>query len=179
MKKSILAVLLMFALVVPALAETLEVVGKVGYGLNAKVTNEGDSLDVNSPFMVGAEGYIYVIPGLGLGAGINNIFDAEVKDSEDLKIGATNIYVSVKPKLGFIADVYLLGQLGYGLVRIPDVPKIENGIYWGVGAGVELMSFVVELLYSNNNFKIIPDGDPSISLTYSVIALNVGYKFSI
>ncbi|MDD5021142.1 MAG: outer membrane beta-barrel protein [Endomicrobiaceae bacterium] len=234
MKKSILAVLLMFALVVPALTETVETIGveapvavaepkatvapavvaestgtvatpvvvaepkattvapivvaesvstaelvvKVGYGLNAQIKTDGySSLDVSSPFMIGAEGYMYVTQGLGLGLGINNIFDADIKD-EGAKIGVTNIYFSVKPKLGF-ADVYLLGQVGYGLVRIPELSDmgadIKNGMYWGVGAGVELMSFVVELLYSNNNFTI----ETSPTYTYSMIAVNVGYKFLI
>lgn len=180
MKKSILSVLLMFALVVPALTETLEVVGKVGYGVNSKIDNSGTTMDVNSPFVLGAEGYLYLIPSLGLGAGISNVFDSEVKDSNGIKFGMTNVYFSVKPKIGFIADVYLLGQIGYGLVRVSEVQKADSGIYWGAGAGVELMSWLVEIIYSNNKMSIKPGpSDPAFDVTHSMVTLNVGYKFSI
>lgn len=202
MKKSILAVLLMFALVVPSFAETVvvtegtaepvvvsegtvepegtvELVAKVGYGLSPQLKSDGDTVDVNSPYMVSAEGYVYITPSIGLGLGANHIFDAALKDAEDFKVGATNIYASIKPKLGFIANLYLLGQVGYGLMRVPDAPKIENGIYWGVGAGVELAPFIVEVIYSNNNFKLVNTLDQSIDITYSMIAVNVGLKFSI
>lgn len=180
MKKSILAVLLMVALVVPAFSETLEVVGKVGMGFNSKIDNNGSGMDVNSPFIVGAEGYLYLLPVVGLGAGISNVFDSEVKDSNGIKFGMTNVYFSVKPKIGFIADVYLLGQLGYGLVRVTDIEKAESGLYWGAGAGVELSSFIVEILYSNNKMTIKPSpSDPQFDVTHSMVSFNVGYKFSI
>lgn len=180
MKKSIFAVLLMFVLAAPALCETLEVVGKAGYGFNSKIDNGGTNMDVNSPFVLSAEGYVYLLPSVGIGAGISNVFDAEVKDSNGIKIGMTNVYVSVKPKIGFIADVYLLGQLGYGLVRVTEVEKAENGIYWGAGAGVELMSWVVEIIYSNNKMTVKPSpSDPSFDVTHSMVTLNVGYKFAI
>lgn len=180
MKKSILAVLLMFALVVPAFSETLEVVGKVGYGVNAKIDNSGQTMDVNSPFMLGAEGYLYIIPSLGIGAGISNVFDSEVKDSNGIKMGMTNVYLSVKPKIGFIANVYLLGQVGYGLVRVTEIEKADSGMYWGAGAGIELMSWIVEVIYSNNKMTIKPSpSDPQFDVTHSMVSFNVGYKFSI
>jgi hypothetical protein len=180
MKKSIFTVLLMFALVSPALCETLEVVGKAGYGFNSKIDNSGTNMDVNSPFVLGAEGYLYLLPSVGIGAGISNVFDAEVKDSNGIKMGMTNVYVSVKPKIGFIANVYLLGQVGYGIVRVTDIEKADSGMYWGAGAGVELMSWVVEILYSNNKMTIKPSpSDPQFDVTHSMVTLNVGYKFSI
>ncbi|MDD3065309.1 MAG: outer membrane beta-barrel protein [Endomicrobiaceae bacterium] len=181
MKKSILAVLLMIGLVVPAFCETLEVVGKAGYGVNAKIDGSGGlTMDVDSPFVLGAEGYMYLLPSVGIGAGISNVFDSKVKNPAGVKIGMTNIYVSVKPKIGFIADVYLLGQFGYGLVRVSDVEKVDSGIYWGAGAGIELMSWIVEVVYSNNKMTVKPGpSDPAFDVTHSMVTLNVGYKFAI
>lgn len=180
MKKSILAVLIALTVVVPSFAEIIEVVGKAGMGFNSKIDNNGSTMDVNSPFILGAEGYLYLLPAVGLGAGISNVFDAEVKDSNGIKMGMTNVYVSVKPKIGFIANVYLLGQVGYGLVRVTDVQKADNGMYWGIGAGAELSSFIFEVLYSNNKMTIKPSPtDPQVDVTHSMVSFNVGYKFSI
>ncbi len=95
-------------------------------------------------------------------------------------MGMTNVYVSVKPKIGFIANVYLLGQVGYGLVRVSDVQKADSGMYWGIGAGAELSSFIFEVLYSNNKMTIKPSPtDPQVDVTHSMVSFNVGYKFSI
>lgn len=180
MKKSILTAFIALALAVPSFAEIIEIVGKVGVGGNSKIENNGHSQDLNSPFIVGAEGYLYLLPSVGLGAGISNVFDAELQESGGIDVGFTNVYFSVKPKIGFIANVYLLGQIGYGLARVSEVYEKENGIYWGVGAGVELSSFLVELVYSNNKFKVTPDEvTPSVDITHSMIALNVGYRLSI
>lgn len=179
MKKSFLAVLLVLVFAACSFAETFEVVGKLGLGGNSKIENDGNSQDVNSPVIIGAEGYVYALPSLGLGVGISNVFDADMQDS-DVSIGFTNVYFSVKPKVGFIANVYLLGQIGYGFTRVSKVYEKESGMYWGIGAGIEVTSFVFELVYSNNKFSVTPEEIVgSIDVTHSMIALNAGYKFSI
>ncbi len=52
MKKSILAVLIAILVAVPSFAETIEVVGKAGMGFNSKIDNSGNTMDVNSPFIL-------------------------------------------------------------------------------------------------------------------------------
>ena len=211
MKKLLAVVLLAVALVAPAFAAEkgdMEIVGKLGLNLTPKVeasgsfvdaggfspTREGDS-DTNMSVLVGAEFFYYLNKTVALGFGINNNFNADLKDTEghgiDCKgeVGFTNFYFAVKPKIEVESEifnsVYFLGQIGYGLFRFDGHRHGEsdgNGLYWGIGAGTEIYkNFIVELLYSFN-YGSIKDkfgyGDTA-DLTYKTLTLNVGYKFAI
>lgn len=67
------------------------------------------------------------------------------------------------------------------MLRISDtdaIDNIENGLYWGIGIGKEIQSFIVEVLYSVKSLKFDGFGAPEkIDGTYTTIALNVGYKY--
>lgn len=154
---------------------------------------------MGSAFVFAGEYFNCVTPTFEIGGGISNIFDS--KDTEsDAKIGFTNIYLSLKPKIYLNKEntepifLYFLGQIGAGLVRHninealgglpPNVAsKTDNGFYWGIGTGLEIKSFFFEILYSTNyfNYKIYNIFDPSLSqnfdFTFSTINLNIGYKF--
>jgi hypothetical protein len=142
-----------------------------------------------STFSLGADFYYYVMNNLGAGVGVNYVFDSKFKESWDTQdsLGATNIYVAVKPVFElqenkFIDKIYFLGQLGYGMTRYEDKESFysekynENGLYWAIGAGVEKCNIVVELVYSVNYFEI---EDWNESFTNRRTAINAGYKFSI
>lgn len=196
MKKSLLALLLAVAMVVPAFATdkgAMEVDVKLGYIIEPLLMeNETDAekwgYNTESTFSLGADFYYYVVNNLGLGVGINHIFANNMNDSwnDEVKVGATNIYLSVKPVFElqenkFIDKIYFLGQLGYGMTRYEDKEFYsekynENGLYWAIGAGVEKCNIVVELVYSVNYFEI---EDWNESFTSRRIAINAGYKFSI
>ena len=103
-------------------------------------------------------------------------------------MGATNIYVAVKPVFElqenkFIDKIYFLGQLGYGMTRYENKMNFsseknnENGLYWAIGAGVEKSNIIVELVYSVNYFEI--KDYSGYSYTSRRLAINAGYKFSI
>ncbi len=211
MKKSLLTLLLAVALVTPVFASEkgdMEIVGKLGLNLTPKVDasgslvdaggftpveGKGDS-DVNMSVLIGAEFFYYINKNVALGFGINNNFNADLKDMKDHgfdskgEVGFTNFYFAVKPKIELESEifnsVYFLGQLGYGLFRFDGHRHGEsdgNGLYWGIGAGTEIYkNFIVELLYSANNGSIKDKyglGDTA-DLTYTTITLNVGYKFT-
>jgi len=219
MKKGLLAVLMAVALIVPAFAAekgSMEIVGKIGLNLNPNVAASGElakngafkpgdyedcDCDVNNSVLIGAEFFYYLKKNFALGFGINNNFDADLQDLRDgelkfnSKIGFTNFYFAVKPKIELKSEsfksIYFLGQLGYGLLRFDSTYKIRdnneeklaetdgNGLYWGIGVGTELReSFIVELLYSVNYGSIKCEGITA-DLTYTTITLNVGYKFAL
>ena len=220
MKKSLLALLLAAALVTPAFAEKgeMEIVGKLGLNLNPNVAASGElakngefnphvygdcDCDVNKSFLIGAEFFYYLKKNFALGFGINNNFDADLQDLRNgelklnSKIGFTNLYLAVKPKIELKSEsfksIYFLGQLGYGLLRFDSTYKIRdnneeklaeadsNGLYWGIGVGTELReNFIVELLYSVNcgSIKDKFDTGRTADLTYKTLTLNVGYKFN-
>ena len=216
MKKSLLTLLLAVALVTPVFASEkgdMEIVGKLGLNLTPKVDASGNFVDkggfipkfsrglggegksdVNMSVLIGAEFFYYLNKNVALGFGINNNFNADLKDTKDQmqnnkgEVGFTNFYFAVKPKMELQSEifnsVYFLGQIGYGLFRFDGHVNGEadgNGLYWGIGAGTEIYkNFIVELLYSANNGSIKDKfgfGDTA-DLTYTTITLNVGYKFT-
>ena len=211
MKKSLLALLLAAALVSPVFAadkEAMEIVGKLGLNLNPNVAASGSfvnkggvtpnykgDLDANTSVLRGAEFFYYLNKTVALGFGINNNFNADLKDTKahgfDYKgeVGFTNFYFAIKPKIELESEIfnsiYFLGKIGYGLFSFDDHEygeKDSNGLYWGIGAGTEIYkNFIVELLYSFN-YGSIKDkfgiGDTA-DLTYKTLTLNVGYKFNL
>ena len=198
MKKGLLALLLTVALVAPVFAVekgSMEIVPKVGYVIEPLLMETEDDADsyaynAESTFSLGADFYYYVVNNLGLGAGINHIFTSNLNDGwdDESKVGATNIYLSVKPVFElqenkFIDRVYFLGQLGYGIMDSDKISysnsskKLDNGMYWGIGAGVEKCNIIVELMYSVNYSHFDCWGGEN--WTYRNIAINAGYKFNI
>ncbi len=196
MKKGLLALLLAVTLVAPVFAVekgSMEIVPKVGYVIEPLIMEDyyGEyyGCKQESTFSLGADFYYYVMNNLGAGVGVNYVFDSKFKESWDTQdsLGATNIYVAVKPVFElqenkFIDKIYFLGQLGYGMTRYEDKESFysekynENGLYWAIGAGVEKCNIVVELVYSVNYFEI---EDWNESFTNRRTAINAGYKFSI
>ncbi len=217
MKKSLLAILLAVALVAPVFATEkgdMEIVGKLGLNLTPNVAASGDvskkgyfrpwtfkdtDEDTNMSVLIGAEFFYYLNKNVALGFGINNNFNAELKDLTvgDMKfeseIGFTNLYFAVKPKIEMQSEIfnsiYFVGQLGYGILRFDsdyEGDKLSeadgNGLYWGIGAGTEIYkNFIVELLYSVNygSIKTVKFLNGTADLTYTTLTLNVGYKFAI
>ena len=198
MKKGLLALLLTVALVAPVFAVekgSMEIVPKVGYVIEPLLMETEDDADsyaynAESTFSLGADFYYYVVNNLGLGAGINHIFTSNLNDGwdDESKVGATNIYLSVKPVFelqenSFIDKIYFLGQLGYGMMDSEKIfgsntsNELENGMYWAIGAGVEKSNIIVELVYSVNYSHMDYWGGEI--WTYRNIVINVGYKFSL
>lgn len=197
MKKLLAVILLAVALVAPVFATdkgSMEFVPKIGYivePLLMEYQQDKDKYAYNaeSTFSLGADFYYYVVNNLGLGVGINHIFQSKMNSAwgSDGKIGATNIYLSVKPVFElqenkFIDKIYFLGQLGYGLFNNEKMSyyqpseEADNGMYWAIGAGVEKCNVIVELMYSVNYSYF---GYWEEIWTYRNIAINVGYKFNI
>lgn len=181
MKKSILTALLALALVMPVFAGekgAMEADVKMSIGLNPSIKVAGDSSDLNTSFGLGGDVYYYVDPAVALGLGLIYNFDTSPKDNSNFKAGTTNIYFAVKPKIALESEifncVYFLGQLGYGMPRANMSEDLKGGIYWGIGAGTEIQSFIVELIYGSSSGENFGD-----SFTLSSINLNVGYKFII
>ena len=59
--------------------------------------------------------------------------------------------------------------------------KIQNGLYYGIGAGAEYNNFVVDLMYKVNKAEAkVSDKDERYKddLDYSRVTLSVGYKFN-
>lgn len=204
MKKSLLTLLLAVAMAVPAFATDkgdIDIVGKLGFSVNP-VTNycngygwNADAYDRNPALSIAGEGLYSVLPELPVGLGINYQFDSKEKGDDNYESGVTNIYLTAKPIAKIDSKIftalYAIGQIGYGL-NIFDGKnsyggKFEadgNGLYWGLGAGTEIMNdFIFEFVFSTNywSYKYKEPGypDTTTDMVTTALTLFAGYKFSI
>ena len=194
MKKSILAVLLSITFITPVFAsekKDMDLDLKFGYTLDTSVKLYLDektySGATNRGCVLATDFYYYVASDLGLGLGINYTLDSKADYGRDDKYGFTNVYFAVKPKMDLDSDIldsfYFIGQIGYGFFRLDckdeSSPGTENGLYWGLGVGLEIMEhFVLELIHSFNYGYVEVNNDRK-DMKYSLLAINVGYKFNL
>ena len=197
MKKSILTLLLAVILVAPVFAsekKDMEIDVKFGYTLDTNVKlylAEGtDSGSTDQGVILGADFYYYAASNLALGLGINYIFDSKASYGYSDKYGFTNIYFTFKPKMDLDSDIldsfYFIAQIGYGLFRFsPDEDYVmenqstDNGLYWALGVGLEIMNdFILEAIHSFN-YGYVNANNNRNDMRYSLLAINVGYKFNL
>ncbi len=202
MKKLLAVVLLAAAMVAPAFAAekgSMEIDGKLGILFSPTIKIEADggeshSSDLDTTFSLGADFFYYVANEIAVGAGLEYVFESEVKESNGfMKYGATNLFVQAKYDIAVqndvINNIYPIVQLGYGINSVggkdADYVDLENGLYWGIGLGTTIKeNFIVELLYSFNygtqKPKEVYPGEPdSADMTVKTFKLKVGYKFAI
>ena len=203
MKKSLLAVLLAVVLVSPVFATdkgTMQLDVKAGMPVNQELKVKGDNTNINydldTTFSLGADFFYYIDSNIAVGAGIDHIFETKIKYdggvSANDKVGFTNVYLQAKYDFVLNNDIfnsiYPIIQLGYGLLDLDfntDFPGAswegESGLYWAIGVGTTIKeNFIVELIYSFDygKMKFKPSND-TYDLTYKILKLNVGYKFSL
>ena len=203
--------LLILTIVVPVLAKqqgSFDIVGKIGGTINPVVVYEDTSVDYsysqNPTLSISVESLYYLLPELSFGLGINYQSDSALKDTPlntKLETGATNIYLTIKPTSSIDSKIftalYAIGQFGYGLNRLGGAgysnTEIENdGICWGLGAGVEIKNnFIFEFVFSTNYYTLkqldypeVIDGVPhtyyfTTDMKKSTLTLFVGYKFNV
>ncbi|SKA07059.1 Outer membrane protein beta-barrel domain-containing protein [Cetobacterium ceti] len=143
--------------------------------------------------------------GLGIAYQNNNEFKKYSymieQESESTTFGKYNsVPVYLTGKYNFNTDSnwkpYIKANLGYSFnIQEKDVKnyyengrdsyklKVKNGVYAGIGTGVEYDNFLVDLTYSVNYAKATIHGDnaktKSQRLDYGRIVLSVGYKLDI
>ena len=208
MKKICFVVLLAAALVVPVFAvpafcegifnyskdsSKTEIEIKVGRTVNAKPEINRESVDVDDVYTIGIEVVSYANSFVGLGAGIYNVFDSKIKsngqvlsgDDGEYELAFTNPYLTLKSKVlqfdsDIVRNVYIYGQIGYGFMRIKNAFETEDGMYWGVGAGIDIWHFLIDVNYATNFGKIkVRSGADKIDVRQSTIIVSLGYRFSL
>lgn len=168
---------------------------KVGRTVNAKPEINRDPVDVDDVYTVGIEVMAYSNSFLGFGAGIYNIFDSKIKkdgvplvdqrtpSAGEYEIAFTNPYLTLKSKIlqfdsEIIRNVYIYGQLGYGFMRIKNAYETEDGMYWGIGGGVEIWHFLLDVNYATNFGKIkLKEHTDKIDVRQTTLIVSIGYRF--
>jgi hypothetical protein len=170
-----------------------EIEVKVGKTISPKPEINRESVDVDSVYTLGIEVVAYSNSFIGLGAGIYNVFDSKIKQNGhtisgpdgEYELAFTNPYLTLKSKIlqfdsEIIRNVYIYGQLGYGFMRIKNAYETEDGMYWGVGGGVEIWHFLLDVNYATNFGKIkIASGENKLDVRQSTIIVSLGYRFSL
>ncbi len=171
---------------------------KVGRTVNAKPEIARESVDVDDVYTLGIEVVAYSNSFIGFGAGIYNVFDSKIKkdgvtitdprpegNNGEYKIAFTNPYLTLKSKIlqfdsDIIRNVYIFGQIGYGFMRIENAYETEDGMYWGVGGGIDIWHFLIDVNYATNFGKIKRNhGEKKVDVRQSTIIVSLGYRFSL
>jgi hypothetical protein len=203
-KLLIFAVVLLMVAFVPGVSfsqdQAMSMAGfaaKAGIDLSGELEGEGDSVDVEMGFTLGAE-YLFPLGVVNVGPGLAFLIPRGI-DEEDAtgKIGFLPVYAVVNVPIPVQGSVlpYIFGRVGYSFVTDDSAiadhfeglgaenVEGEGGIYWGIGAGVLFAkNIIVELCYATHALSITGD-DPStgdehsIDADYTYINISVGYKF--
>ena len=193
MKKMLLGLFLVAGLASFASAHKIEVKG--GYDLGGKykikdaknntyIKNIDEDIDAKrNAFEAGAEYRYEVTPGLEVGAGVAYQQHNDLKDSKGELYNSVPIYGTAKYTFETPTTVkpYVKGDLGYSANNgnIDDY-KAKNGLYYGVGAGVNYNNFNAEVMYKENQgqYKNSNTGDKT-DANYRRVSLGVGYNFNL
>jgi hypothetical protein len=171
-----------------AFAKTsIDAVLKLGAAPSSQINNNhGERLEADPGYSISPEVYYYFTDNLGIGLGFNYMFYRYIEDRGDLNI--PNFYFAFRPKLKVIQNeyVYLIGQLGYGMMMHNfkanggEVLDDGSGLYYGIGGGIELYNFIFELLYTSNKATLKSiDSNYKEEDKYTLMTINIGYRFSI
>ena len=161
--------------------------------------NKSDRKDIGYEFSVEATQSVLpdVEVGLGLGYQDHGRAKAAEVDGEKAELmprfRSVPLYATAKYNLPIESEFhpYLKADLGYSFnmkssktYKYDDGEEYKfsykNGMYWGLGAGVEYENFVADLMYKMNYGKAKisdEDGSETHKLDYGRVTLSVGYRF--
>jgi len=141
--------------------------------------------------------YLYLINDIiKVGGGLQYLIEREVADVLDVessKFSYLPIYLTVQVNpINAAKEIFLKGNIGYNLLFTDSIVKgygpgvdrdEKGGLYYGISAGYEflfgLVASVSYDVYSSETKYSIGGNYDKFEYTYSIIGLNVGYKFKI
>ena len=160
--------------------------------------NKSDRKDIGYEFSVEATQSVLPEVEVGLGLGYQDHGRGKAVKDEDgdaplmPRFRSVPLYATAKYNLPIESEFhpYLKADLGYSFnMKSSKTYKDEdgefkfsykNGMYWGLGAGVEYENFVADLMYKMNYGKAKisdEDGSETHKLDYGRVTLSVGYRF--
>ena len=174
MKKALLGLFLVLAAAAYA-NSTIELKGALDVGNkyhfeNTSVKGKGGSGEI------GAEYRYEVTPGLEIGGGVAYQFHDELRDYTGSLDNSGPIYATAKYSFDnpSLVRPYVKGDLGYSI----NTDEAKDGLSYGVGGGLEIKNFNVEVMYKENKGKY-SIGSTDYKADYRRVTLGVGYDFSL
>ena len=188
MKRKFMGLFLVLGIVsFAANAGKVEVKG--AYDLGGKYHYDNSSEKAKSTAgEAGAEYRYELTPGFEVGAGTAYQWHKKVKarnssDENYENYNSVPVYGTAKYTFATPTTVkpYVKGDLGYSANNgnIDDY-KAKNGLYYGVGAGVNYNNFNAEVMYKENQgqYKNDNTGDKT-DANYKRVSVGVGYNFNL
>ena len=188
MKKTLIGLFLVLG--AASFADAGKVEAKGGIDFSGKYHyNSGSQKTKNTSGEVGVEYRNEVIPGLEVGGGTAFQFHKDLKDKingqNEKNYNSVPVYTTAKYTFDVPTSVkpYIKGDLGYSINSgdqdtVAGKAKAKNGLYYGVGGGVNYNNVNVELMYKENQgqYKV---GSSKADADYKRVTLGVGYDFNL
>ena len=181
MKKVSLALFLTLVLVVGISAASMAQVpgywdlkGAIDFGGEIDIDGVGDD-DVDSGFTLVGEYKVPYTSQWTFGAGMRYQLDREI-DGSSTDFNFVPFYGLAHYNMQN-SPYYLLGHLGYNTFDIDNYSDESGGMYYAVGAGMDLArNMSAEVMYSVNNGEAEVKGSDE-DVEYSKLTVSLGYQF--
>ncbi len=183
MKKTVLVLFLAAFLVVGISAASMaqvpgywDIKGAIDFGGEIDIDGEPSNQDVDSGFTLVGE---YKVPNTAkwtFGGGIRYQLARETDNSKkDFSFvpfyGLAHYNMQNSP-------YYFLGHLGYNTFDIDGYSDESGGMYYALGAGMDLASNMsAEVMYSVNNGEAESSSGKNLDVEYSKLTVSLGYQF--
>jgi hypothetical protein len=152
-----------------------DIKGAIDFGGEADIDGLGNK-DVDTGFTLVGE---YKVPYTGqwtFGGGIRYQLDREI-DNTSADISFVPFYALAHYNMTN-SPYYFLGHLGYNTFDMDNTSDTSGGMYYALGAGMDLGSNMsAELMYSENNGEAEGYNGNNIDVEYSKITVSLGYQF--
>jgi hypothetical protein len=155
---------------------------KVSLDLGSEYDNAWDT-DGFFAGSIGVEGYMTLTPMFDLGLGIAFEKHAKIKDYYWTNHHSSEAYNSIPiygiAKFNFPVTwgevkPFMVANLGYSI----NTNDYDNGMYFGIGGGIEWNNFVFDLMYKVNDAERDYDWSKGWDADYSRMEAGAAYKFN-
>lgn len=182
MKRTVLILLLASFLVVGVSSASLaqvpgywDIKGAIDIGGEIDIDGSGED-DVDSGFTLVGEYKVPQTTQWTLGAGVQYQLDREIDNGSNTDFNFVPIYVLAHYNMQN-SPYYFLGHLGYNSFDMDSTGDTSGGMYYAVGAGMDLASNMsAEVMYSVNNGEAEISGSDR-DVDYSKLTVSLGYQF--
>lgn len=139
--------------------------------------NSGSMKAERNAVEFGGEYRYEVTPGLEIGGGVSYQSHQDVEKLKNFDMyNSVPVYATAKYTFDTPVAVkpYIKGDLGYSI----NTNNAKDGVYYGVGAGLNINNFNVDVMYKENQGKYSV-GTTDYKADYKRVALGVGYNFNL
>ena len=182
MKKTVLvlflAAFLVFSISAASMAQIpgyWDIKGAIDFG--GEIDIDGSDQDVDSGFTLVGE---YKVPNTAqwtFGGGVRYQLDREIDNANSNDFNFVPFYGLAHYNMQN-SPYYFLGHLGYNTFDIDGLSDESGGIYYAVGAGMDLASNMsAEIMYSVNNGEAENNLGNNFDVEYSKLTISLGYQF--